>query len=59
MTSKHWPQREAFLDALREAIREGTFANGTYYPGSDEIAAEFNLFEEIRKKKDGEARDEH
>ena len=41
VTSKHWPQREAFLAALREAITTGTFANGTYYPGSEEVAARF------------------
>jgi len=32
VTSKNWDQREAFLEALRVAIRDETFANGTYYP---------------------------
>ncbi|MEM9068377.1 MAG: aldehyde dehydrogenase family protein [Myxococcota bacterium] len=41
VTSKHWPQREAFLDALRTAIAETTFANGTYYPGSEKVVAAF------------------
>jgi hypothetical protein len=41
VTSKHWPQRQAFLDALKTAIVEETPAAGTYYPGSDEVAAAF------------------
>ncbi len=41
VTSKHWPQREAFLDAIRKAIVEDTPAEGTYYPGSDEVKEGF------------------
>ncbi|MEL7362747.1 MAG: aldehyde dehydrogenase family protein [Bacteroidota bacterium] len=41
VTSKHWPQREAFLDAVRKAIVEDTPAEGTYYPGSAEVKAGF------------------
>lgn len=37
VTSKHWPQRESFLTALKKAIKIGTPAAGTYYPGSDKI----------------------
>ena len=41
VTSKHWPQRRAFLDALKNAIKEGTPAAGTYYPGSDDVKRTF------------------
>ena len=41
ITSKHWPQREQFLDALRLAITEDTFAAGTYYPHVDKTKAQF------------------
>lgn len=41
ITSKNWPQREQFLDALRKAIEEDTFAVGTYYPGVDKTKAAF------------------
>ncbi|MEM9274562.1 MAG: aldehyde dehydrogenase family protein [Cyanobacteria bacterium P01_F01_bin.143] len=41
VTSKHWPQRKAFLIALRQAIVEDTPAAGTYYPGSDKVLADF------------------
>jgi acyl-CoA reductase-like NAD-dependent aldehyde dehydrogenase len=41
VTSKHWPQREAFLAALRKAIADDTPAAGTYYPGSDKVRAGF------------------
>ena len=41
ITSKNWPQRDAFLDALRKAVAEDTFANGTYYPGVDKTKAKF------------------
>ena len=41
VTSEHWPQREAFLEALETALRDGTPAAGTYYPGSDEVLAQF------------------
>ena len=41
VTSKHWPQREEFLAALKQAIAEDTPAAGTYYPGSDKVLAGF------------------
>lgn len=41
VTSKHWPQREAFLAAIRKAITDQTPAAGTYYPGSDKVAEGF------------------
>jgi len=37
VTSKHWPQREQFLEALEKAIKTDTPAAGTYYPGSDKV----------------------
>lgn len=33
ITSKNWPHRQAFLEAVRKAISEDTYAIGTYYPG--------------------------
>ena len=41
ITSKNWPQRQQFIDTLRKAIVEDTFANGTYYPGVDKTKAKF------------------
>lgn len=41
VTSKHWPQREAFLNAIRKAIIEDTPADGTYYPDSDKVMEGF------------------
>ena len=41
VTSKHWPQREEFLDALRVALEETTPATGIYYPGSNEAIEGF------------------
>jgi acyl-CoA reductase-like NAD-dependent aldehyde dehydrogenase len=41
VTSKHWPQRKEFLAALKTAISKETPAAGTYYPGSDAVAAAF------------------
>lgn len=41
VTSKHWPQREEFLLALKKAIAENTPAAGTYYPGSGDVAKKF------------------
>jgi len=41
VTSKQWPQREQFLDALRKALAEETFACGEYYPGVDETKNTF------------------
>ncbi|MGR7379620.1 aldehyde dehydrogenase family protein [Klebsiella aerogenes] len=38
VTSKHWPQRKEFLDALRVAISETTPAMGMYYPGAVKFA---------------------
>ena len=41
VTSKHWPQREQFLDAVRKAFTEDTPAISSYYPGSAGIAERF------------------
>ena len=41
VTSKHWSQREEFLNALRVALEETTPATGIYYPGSDEVIEGF------------------
>lgn len=41
ITSKHWPQREAFLTALKKAVAEDTPAAGTYYPGSADVKKNF------------------
>ena len=41
VTSRHWSQRDQFLDALRKAIVQDTFAMGTYYPGSDKVKQGF------------------
>lgn len=41
VTCKNWPQRQQFLDALRQAILSDTPAVGTYYPGSKEVFAQF------------------
>ena len=41
ITSKHWPQREEFLTALKKAVAGDTPAAGTYYPGSDEVKKNF------------------
>lgn len=41
ITSRHWPQRDAFLHALRKALADETPAAGTYYPGSDKVAKAF------------------
>ncbi len=41
ITSKQWPQREDFLNALRTAVAEDTPATGTYYPGSDKVKQSF------------------
>lgn len=40
ITSKHWAQREQFLDAIRAAAAN-TFAVGTYYPKSSEVREAF------------------
>lgn len=41
VTSKHWPQRDEFLDALRVALEDTTPATGIYYPGSDKVIEGF------------------
>ena len=41
VTSKLWPQRRVFLDALKKAIVEDTPAAGTYYPGSEDVKKSF------------------
>lgn len=41
VTSKHWAQRDQFLDAIRKAIVDDTPAEGTYYPGSDMVKKGF------------------
>ena len=41
ITSKNWEQREQFLDALREAIAEETFACSSHYPGVDKTKEAF------------------
>jgi len=41
ITSKNWPQREEFLEAIRQAITVDTFATGTYYPGVDQTKVRF------------------
>jgi hypothetical protein len=41
VTSKHWPQREQFLEAVRKAFTEDTPAISTYYPGSDRAQERF------------------
>ena len=41
VTSKHWPQRQALLDAIRHAIADETPAAGSYYPGTADVVAKF------------------
>ena len=41
ITSKNWGQREQFLDELRKAIAEETFACGSHYPGVDKTKEAF------------------
>lgn len=41
VTSKGWPQREEFLNILRNVLLEETFACATYYPGVDQTIEEF------------------
>lgn len=41
VTSKHWPQRDEFLDALRVALEDTTPATSMYYPGSDKVIEGF------------------
>lgn len=41
ITSKKWPQRQQFLNAVKKAISEDTYAVGTYYPGVEETKKAF------------------
>ncbi|KAA3637206.1 MAG: aldehyde dehydrogenase, partial [Bacteroidetes bacterium] len=41
ITSKNWEQREQFLDALKKAIEEETFACSEHYPGVDKTKETF------------------
>ncbi|WP_448554928.1 aldehyde dehydrogenase family protein [Thalassotalea montiporae] len=41
ITSKNWPQREQFLEALRQAISEQTFSSSTHYPNVDKTREQF------------------
>ena len=41
VTSKQWPQREAFLKMIEEATRDDTFAMGGWYPDSEKKVEEF------------------
>lgn len=42
VTSKHWPQRKEFLDAMRVAVTRTTPAMGMYYPGADKVVEGFH-----------------
>lgn len=41
VTSKAWPQRQEFLDALHKAAKEEVFAQGQYYPTAAKTMQEF------------------
>ena len=41
LTSKNWDQREQFLNELRNAIAEETFACSSHYPGVDKTKESF------------------
>lgn len=41
VTCRNWSQRDAFLRHVETAIRDSTFAQGSYYPGTDEIMQRF------------------
>lgn len=41
VTSKHWPQRDEFLEALRIALKDTTPATGMYYPGTEKVLEGF------------------
>jgi len=41
ITSKDWEQREQFLDELRKALSEETFACSSHYPGVDKTKEAF------------------
>ena len=42
VTSKHWPQRQAFISALKKAICEDTPAVASYYPGFEDTLLAFS-----------------
>ncbi|MFI7455725.1 aldehyde dehydrogenase family protein [Nonomuraea sp. NPDC049714] len=49
VTSRHWPQRREFLDAVTLALRDQTPATTTYYPGVDKTFATFqNAYPDAR-----------
>jgi acyl-CoA reductase-like NAD-dependent aldehyde dehydrogenase len=56
ITSKSWEQREQFLNELRKAIAEETFACSSHYPGVDKTKEEFlnnQLSAQILKPENG------
>lgn len=56
ITSKNWPQRQQFLEALRKAIAEDTFGTTTYYPGVEMTRDQFlqnQASAEVLKPEDG------
>jgi len=57
ITSKDWEQREQFLDELRKALSEETFACSSHYPGVDKTMEAFlqnQATAEILKPENGE-----
>lgn len=62
VTSKHWPQRQAFLQALKQAITEKTPAAGSYYPNSDKVMQTFQTQHpkaEVLKPEQGKYKHSH
>ena len=56
ITSKKWSQRKQFLDAVRKAIEEETYANSEHYPGVDKTKEAFlenHKDAEVLKPEDG------
>ena len=41
VTCRNWPQRDAFLEHVETAIRDTSFAVGSYYPNSDAVMEGF------------------
>jgi hypothetical protein len=41
VVSKHWDQRQEFINAIKKAIIHDTPAAGTYYPGSEDVKKKF------------------
>jgi aldehyde dehydrogenase family protein len=41
VTSKHWPQRRLFLDALQKALEHTTPGSSSYYPDTAEVFGSF------------------